>query len=74
MFGLFELSANKLTIQPSKMSHLVPSHLMHFRKLGVLVGKALVEGWNLEINFTRSFLKHLLGSTLYVEDLQDIDP
>lgn len=47
MFGLFELSANHLTIQPSKLSYLVPNHLMHFRKLGVLVGKALVEGWNL---------------------------
>lgn len=28
----------------------------------------------LEINFTKSFLKHILGYTLYVEDLQDIDP
>ena len=47
---------------------------MHFRKLGVLVGKALIEGWTLEINFTKSFLKHLLGNKIYVEDLFDIDP
>jgi hypothetical protein len=38
------------------------------------VGKALKEGWLLEINFTKSFLKHMLGATLYVEDLEDIDP
>ena len=47
---------------------------MHFRKLGLLVGKALIEDWALEINFTKSFLKHLLGNTIYVEDLFDIDP
>lgn len=38
------------------------------------MGKALIEDWTLEINFTKSFLKHLLGNTIYVEDLFDIDP
>ena len=28
----------------------------------------------MEINFTKSFLKHILGATLYVEDLEDIEP
>ena len=39
--GLFELSANKLTFQPNRNSFIVPSHLMYFRKLGMVVGKAL---------------------------------
>ena len=26
------------------------------------------------INFTRSFLKHILKRTLYIVDLEDIDP
>ena len=39
--GLFELSANKLTFQPSRNSHIVPNHLMYFKKFGILVGKAL---------------------------------
>lgn len=72
--GLFELSANGLAFQPSPMSYLVPNHLFHFYKFGILVGKALKENWLLEINFTKSFLKHILGYTLYVEDLEDIDP
>jgi len=28
----------------------------------------------MDINFTKSFLKHMLRKTLYVNDLQDIDP
>jgi hypothetical protein len=32
------------------------------------------ENWLLEINFTKSFLKHMLGALLYVEDLEDIEP
>jgi hypothetical protein len=58
-----------LSMLSSGGSHLVPSHLIHFRKFGLFVGEALVEGWNLEFNFTWSFLKHLLGSSLYVDDL-----
>lgn len=72
--GLFSLSANGLTFQPNKNSYLIPNHLRYFRKIGILVGKAMKENWLLEINLTKSFLKHLLGSTLYVEDLEDIDP
>ena len=26
------------------------------------------------MNLAKSFLKHLLGTTLYIEDLEDIDP
>lgn len=64
--GLFALSVNGLSFQPSATSYLLPNHLFHFHKLGILVGKALKENWLLEINFTKSFLKHLLGFTLYV--------
>ena len=56
------------------MSHLVPNHLEIFKRLGIFIGKALKEGWLLEVNFTKSFLKHILGAALYVEDLEDIDP
>lgn len=43
--GLFELNANELAFQPSRMSYLVPNHLEIFRRLGIFVGKALKEGW-----------------------------
>ena len=72
--GLFELSANKRTFQPSRNSRIIPNHLSYFTKFGMIVGKAMQENWLLELNLSKSFLKHLLGSTLYVEDLEDIDP
>jgi E3 ubiquitin-protein ligase HUWE1 len=67
--GLFSLSANKFTFQPNRNSEIIPNHLRYFKKIGMLVGKAMKENWLLEINLTKSFLKHILGSTLYVEDL-----
>lgn len=39
--GLFSLSANKLTFQPNKNSYIIPNHLRYFRKIGILVGKAM---------------------------------
>jgi len=42
--------------------------------LGRLIGKALIENWNLEVSFAKSFLKHILNQNLYVKDLEDLDP
>lgn len=42
--------------------------------LGRLVAKAIIENWNLEVTFCKSFLKHLLNKELYIQDLEDIDP
>jgi len=47
---------------------------MHFRFLGRLIGKALIENWQLEVSFAKSFLKHVLEKTLYIRDLEDLDP
>lgn len=39
--GLFELSANGLTFQPNRNSTIIPNHLRYFKKIGILVGKAM---------------------------------
>ena len=31
-----------------------------------------LENWKIKVSFTRSFLKHILGKHLYIEDLDDI--
>lgn len=59
--GLFELSVNRLTFQPNRYSSIIPNHLAYFKKLGIVVGKALRENWLLEISLAKSFLKHILG-------------
>ncbi|KAL4429870.1 hypothetical protein ABPG74_022893 [Tetrahymena malaccensis] len=72
--GLFKLSSNGVTMQPNPHSFLVPNHLTHFRFAGRLIAKGLIEKLDFEVDFTKSFLKHILHKTLYISDLEDIDP
>lgn len=72
-YGLFRLSPNQKSIQPCPTAFLVPDYLTHFRMLGRLVAKAIIENWNLEVTFCKSFLKHMLNKELYIQDLEDID-
>ncbi|KRX02286.1 HECT-domain-containing protein [Pseudocohnilembus persalinus] len=72
--GLFITSSNGITLMPNPNSSIIPSNLHHFRQAGRLVAKGLIEGLELEVDLTRSFLKHLLKRNLYIKDLEDIDP
>ena len=85
--GLFKASENKIGFQPNPLSFVIPDHLTHFRMLGRLIAKAIIENWNIEVYFVKSFLKHILRKTvfnyckpilnlektLFVDDLQDVD-
>ena len=63
---MFQLSANKLSYQPSPLSYIIPDHLTHFKCLGRILGKALIDNLNFEINFVQSFLKHLLSKNSFI--------
>ena len=73
-FGLFKLSANRVSYQPNPLSYVIPDHLTHFREVGRLIGKVILDNLNIEVNFVQSFLKHIIGQTLYIKDLSSIDP
>ncbi|KRX10841.1 HECT-domain-containing protein [Pseudocohnilembus persalinus] len=73
-YGLFKVSANKITVQPSPLSKIIPNYQMIFRILGRLIGKILHDGMEVEVSLTKSFLKHILKKDLYISDLEDIDP
>ena len=69
--GLFKLSSNNVALQPSPHSFLVPNHLTHFRYAGRLIAKGLIEKLDFEVDFTKSFLKHILrNQTTYKNDLE----
>ncbi len=53
---------------------MVPNDEKYFLYLGKIVGKALLENWNLDVNFSKCFLKHILRKNLNFKDLEDIDP
>ena len=63
--GLFKASENKIGYQPNPMSYIVPDHLLHFRMLGRLIAKAIIEKWNIEVYFVKSFLKHILRKYIF---------
>ncbi len=39
-----------------------------------LIQKALYDGMMLDAYFTRAFYKHILGSSITMEDMEDYDP
>jgi len=59
--GLFTGSEDSPTVQPNPISSVNPDHLEYFKFVGRVVGKALADGHLLDVHFTRSFYKHMLG-------------
>jgi E3 ubiquitin-protein ligase HUWE1 len=58
---------NNATFQPNPNSTVHDQHLMYFKFVGRVVGKALYDGQLLDVNFTRSFYKHILGVPITYE-------
>lgn len=73
-YALFILAANGASFQPNPRSYINPDHLDYFTFIGRVIGKALLDGLCLEVHFTRSFYKHILGQEVTVSDLEDLDP
>lgn len=62
------------TFQPNPNSSVNPEHLLYFRFVGRIVGKALWEDVQMDAYFTRSFYKHILRIPVSYEDIEAIDP
>lgn len=72
-YGLFRASPDG-AFQPNPSSSVNPHHLMFFKFVGRVVGKALWDGEYLDAHFTRSFYKHILGQEVKLKDLESLDP
>lgn len=73
-YALFIPSANGVLFQPNAMSYVNSEHLQFFKFIGRIIGKALCDGYALDVYFTRSFYKHILGQEVSYQDMEDIDP
>ncbi|KAJ1983136.1 E3 ubiquitin-protein ligase tom1 [Dimargaris verticillata] len=74
-YALFKTSAvDKVTYQPNPASWVNPDHLMYFKFVGRIIGKAIFDGRLLDCYFTRSFYKHMLGRSVDYRDMEAIDP
>ena len=73
-YALFIPSANGVSFQPNCMSSINVEHLEFFKFIGRIIGKALCDGYALDVYFTRSFYKHILGQQVNYQDMEDLDP
>jgi E3 ubiquitin-protein ligase HUWE1 len=68
------VTKDNITFQPSQYSHINPDHLEYFKFVGRIIGKAICDGHLLDVHFTRSFYKHILGVPILYHDLEAIEP
>ena len=73
-YALFAVSEDGTTFQPHPQSSVNPEHLMYFRFVGRVLGKAVADGQLLDAHFTRSFYKHMLGVPVTFQDMEGVDP
>ncbi|XP_058747804.1 E3 ubiquitin-protein ligase UPL2-like [Vicia villosa] len=71
---LFTTVGNESTFQPNPNSVYQTEHLSYFKFVGRVVSKALFDGQLLDVHFTRSFYKHILGVKVTYHDIEAIDP
>ncbi|KAI0492443.1 hypothetical protein KFK09_026716 [Dendrobium nobile] len=71
---LFTTVGNNATFQPNPNSVYQTEHLSYFKFVGRLVAKALFDGQLLDVYFTRSFYKHILGVKVSYHDIEAVDP
>lgn len=67
------LSEDGTTMQPNPHSHINPDHLRFFRFAGRVIGLALFYQTVVDVHFTRSFYKHILGLPVDLLDLESFD-
>jgi E3 ubiquitin-protein ligase HUWE1 len=75
-YGMWRLSEDGVTYQPNPLSAFLKGgdHLEWFKFVGRVLGKAVADGYLLDIHFTRSLYKHLLGLPVTFADVRFIDP
>ncbi|WOH00170.1 hypothetical protein DCAR_0519528 [Daucus carota subsp. sativus] len=71
---LFTTGGNNATFQPNPNSVYQTEHLSYFKFVGRVVAKALYDGQLLDVYFTRSFYKHILGVKVTYHDIEAVDP
>lgn len=68
------VSSDRTTFHPNKSSGVNDEHLMFFKFIGRIIGKALYEGRVLDCFFSRAVYKRILGKSVSVKDMESFDP
>lgn len=73
-YALFiPVASDRTTFHPNKLSHINDQHLMFFKFIGRMIGKALYEGRALDCHFSRAVYKRILGKSVSIKDMETLD-
>ncbi|KAJ5037929.1 uncharacterized protein L3040_006805 [Drepanopeziza brunnea f. sp. 'multigermtubi'] len=73
-YALFvPVSSDRTTFHPNHSSSINEEHLMFFKFIGRIIGKALYEGRVLDCHFSRAVYKRILGKAVSVKDMESLD-
>lgn len=63
-YALFVPASHGYAYTPSPNSYINPDCNKYFNFVGRVIGKALLDNQLLDVHFTKSFYKHILGKSL----------
>ncbi|KAF1977763.1 hypothetical protein BU23DRAFT_499655 [Bimuria novae-zelandiae CBS 107.79] len=73
-YALFiPVASDRTTFHPNRLSGINPEHLMFFKFIGRVIGKALYEGRVLDCHFSRAVYKRILSRPVNVKDMESLD-
>lgn len=73
-YALFiPVASDRTTFHPNRLSGVNQEHLMFFKFIGRIIGKALYEGRVLDCHFSRAVYKRMLGKIVSVKDMENLD-
>ena len=67
------VASDRTTFHPNKLSKINEEHLMFFKFIGRIIGKALYEGRALDCHFSRAVYKRILGKAVSIKDMETLD-
>ncbi|CAI6265665.1 unnamed protein product [Periconia digitata] len=73
-YALFiPVASDRTTFHPNRLSGVNPEHLMFFKFIGRIIGKALYEGRVLDCHFSRAVYKRILSRPVNLKDMETLD-
>jgi E3 ubiquitin-protein ligase HUWE1 len=73
-YALFNpVASDRTTFHPNPFSGINGEHLMFFKFIGRIIGKALYESRVLDCHFSRAVYKRMLGKPVSIKDMETLD-
>ncbi|KAJ9649422.1 E3 ubiquitin-protein ligase tom1 [Coniosporium tulheliwenetii] len=73
-YALFiPVASDRTTFHPNRLSSVNQEHLMFFKFIGRIIGKALYENRVLDCHFSRAVYKCILGKPVSIKDMETLD-